>query len=119
MRLQELLALRSVNFVSKIRVGTGSHKEAKVLDSGTEVKIVALIEQTSMAFFKSLQQMIERQTTFDDFHVPYMPITEKDPEGPPYRLCGCKNVFQKDHICCRIDNPKSACWKRILKQNGG
>ena len=90
-------------FLIKNKVGTGSHKIGYVLDSGTEViKIVRSDRANLHGIFKSLQQMIERQPILDDFHVPYMPITEKDPEGPPYRYVVQERIPEGSHSAAEL-----------------
>lgn len=68
------------------KVGTGSHKRGFVLEDGKHViKIVRSDRVNLHGIFKSVQQMIDRQPILKEFNVPYMPITDKDPDGPPYR----------------------------------
>jgi ubiquinone/menaquinone biosynthesis C-methylase UbiE len=85
------------------KVGTGSHKRGFVLEDGKHViKIVRSDRVNLHGIFKSVQQMIDRQPILKEFGVPYMPITDKDPDGPPYRYVVQERIPSGSHSAAEM-----------------
>ena len=98
---QVLGEIRVGDRVFKIRsnVGIGSHKRGYMLDNEEHIiKIVRSDRPNVHNIFKTMQQMIDRQYILDEYDVPYMPIIEADPDGPPYRYIIQQKIPQ--HSLC-------------------